>query len=339
MRSINQMLFLRVPDSEDSPYRQHELKEATHPRHYSDFLAGQYSLDWLPRSPHSLKPGDLIANARTARRGHGGMLAVAPSSFIPFALGLGLVRRPYYLVFWGNASRSKLRRLIVRANLFLAQRVIVSDRDTRDELITKWKMPPAKIAWLPLPVDTDYYRPVAAPRGDNVLVPGDTKRDEALVLAMAEKGDWTIVRSVKNCAGLGLYAGHPAIGSGRILIKKWATFSEIRANTQHALAVLLPFEECPEPVGLTALLEGMACGRPVIISPGRAARDHVVHGQTGFVLSGDRSTWVTQIAEILGQRSRLDEVGARAREYVVARHSFEAAKAAWADTLKKGTDA
>lgn len=332
---MGRILYLRIRDGESSPYRQHELREPTHPRHYSDFLAEQHGLDWLPRSPHSLKPGDLAANLRDARRGNECMLAVSPSLFVPFALGLGLVRRPYVLVFWGNASRSKLRRLVVGANLFLAKRVIVSDLDTRDELIAGWKIAPAKIKWLPLPVDTDYYQPVSAPRRDYVLVPGDTKRDEALVLAVAETGAWPVVRSVKNGAGLGRYASHRATEAGRILIKHWAAFSEIRANTQHALAVLLPFEECPEPVGLTALLEAMACGRPVIISPGRAARDHVIHGQTGFVLRGDRSTWVAQIAEILTQRNHLDEVGTRAREYVVARHSFAATSTAWADALTK----
>lgn len=327
------LLYLRERDSDESPYRQHELRESSRPRQYSDFLSELYEIDWLSRSPHSLSPNDLWKNLSKASGQYDGYFANA-SSLLVLATKVGGLRTvPYYMLYWGNSSQSWVRNLVVRLNLLLARRVLVNDRDSLDELVAEWGLPPSKVSWLPLPVDTDYYHPCNEMASDYLLVPGDTKRDERFVCEVAKQGKWPIMRSIKQSPSPAFYQAQPASIMRMLTLKQWAAFSEIRRNTQRARAVLLPLEDKPEPLGLTALLESMACGRPVIISEGRAARDHVVHGETGFVLCGPRETWLQQLADVLEDAELLETVGAKARRHILETHSFPVVRAAWRNVL------
>jgi glycosyltransferase involved in cell wall biosynthesis len=328
------LLYLRQRDDDESPYRRHEMLESTHPRHYSDFLGEISAIDWLPRNPHSLSPNDLWKNLRKASGQYDGYFANASSLLVLAANVGGLRSVPYYMLYWGNSSQSRVRNLVIRLNLLLARRILVNDRDSLDELVVEWGLPQSKVTWLPLPVDTDYYHPCDEMASDYLLVPGDTKRDEGFVCEVAKQGKWPIMRSVKQSPTAVCYKAQPTSLMRMLTLKQWAAFSEIRRNTQRARAVLLPLEDKPEPLGLTALLESMACGRPVIISEGRAARDHIVHGVTGFVMRGPRETWLRQLADVLKDARLLETVGAKARRYAVETHSFPAVRRAWCEVFE-----
>lgn len=330
------VIYFKKRDGADSPYRQHELREPSRPKLYADFFEEHCKLMWAPASPHSLHPRDLWTNLLATRRAHSAAVEVAPSISALIARRLGVLSENYFVLFWGNASKSWLRRLSVRLGLGCAREVWVNDHGTGAELVSEWGVSASQVVWLPFPVDANYYHPVNRPSADYVLVPGDTKRDEVVVLATAAVLDVPVRRSMKGCSTESIYRQLPVHLMERIQVKTWEPFSVIRSNYQHALAVFLPLDICPEPVGLTAVLEAMACGRPLIISEGRAAADHIIDGETGFILRGDRAHWPEQIKMILADRANLDRVGRAARDYVMRHHSFEVVTPYWARLWQTG---
>ena len=72
-----------------------------------------------------------------------------------------------------------------------------------------------------------------------------------------------------------------------------------------------------------AMLEAMACGRPVIGSRTGAMIDTIEHGETGWLVNpGDRTALAEALIEALGNPERLREMGLKARAAVEARHTF-----------------
>ena len=64
-----------------------------------------------------------------------------------------------------------------------------------------------------------------------------------------------------------------------------------------------------------AVVEALACGLPVIVTPVGIARDIIEHGSNGFLFPPkQRDALVDAIEECLAQRSRWDDIGKRARE-------------------------
>ena len=72
-----------------------------------------------------------------------------------------------------------------------------------------------------------------------------------------------------------------------------------------------------------AMLEAMACGRPVIGSHVGAMADTIEHGETGWLVPlGDRNALAEALIEALGNPARLREMGAKARAEIEARYTF-----------------
>ena len=72
-----------------------------------------------------------------------------------------------------------------------------------------------------------------------------------------------------------------------------------------------------------AALEAQACGRPVVTMRTGSAELTVEDGRTGL-LAGDLEEFRAQLAALVADPLRRDEMGAAAREYVLRRHSLDA---------------
>ena len=71
-------------------------------------------------------------------------------------------------------------------------------------------------------------------------------------------------------------------------------------------------------------LEAAACGLPVVAGDSGGAPDTVVDGETGFVVNGDRVDPVaTAVADLLADPARAARMGARGRDWVRQRWSWE----------------
>ena len=68
----------------------------------------------------------------------------------------------------------------------------------------------------------------------------------------------------------------------------------------------------------------MACGVPVLGADTPGIRDVVVHGETGWLVSGDAAGLAEGLTALLGDAPLRARLGAAARDAVVARHSLAA---------------
>lgn len=71
-----------------------------------------------------------------------------------------------------------------------------------------------------------------------------------------------------------------------------------------------------------ALLEPMACGRPVICTDVKGSREAVLEGKTGFILPlGDPQRLADKMLWCIEHRQQLEQLGANARQHVVKHYS------------------
>lgn len=174
------------------------------------------------------------------------------------------------------------------------------------------------IGYLRWRIDTDWFAPTARPGGGYLLVPGNSHRDEEFVLRLAMVAPLPIIRVGQMGCLQEIYRSSP------VELRFNLSHSEYRDLLQNAAAVLLPIEECDEPAGLTATLEALACGTPVLANPslevGSVLTDAV--GLSPIPVSNPEA-WVTSIRAILHGSLYPVETRLRGREFVQANHSID----------------
>jgi len=108
-----------------------------------------------------------------------------------------------------------------------------------------------------------------------------------------------------------------------------ASDADIRREYAEASVVLQPSIPRPteagdksELLGLVAL-EGMAAGRPVVVTRTTSLPELVVDGETGFVVPpNDLETLGSRIRQLVGNPVLAEQMGRRAREHVRANFSW-----------------
>ena len=142
-----------------------------------------------------------------------------------------------------------------------------------------------RIVTLPIPVDSQFFRPRSEPAedGSGVLTVGkDLARDYGTFLDAVRPlaVDATVVAHPRNLEGQEL-PPNAAVRSG-------LSFTELRELYARAACVVLPqrreeYVYGSEGGGLTALLEAMAMGRPIVASNRAILHDYVSDGAEASV--------------------------------------------------------
>lgn len=106
-----------------------------------------------------------------------------------------------------------------------------------------------------------------------------------------------------------------------------------RIRSWLALCDLLVFPSLREGMP-NAVLEAMACARPVLATAVAGHNDIIEHGKTGALLGLDRLAELPQaMVEMLDHPQR-EAMGQAARRYVEQKHGSEAESAAWAEVYR-----
>ena len=92
------------------------------------------------------------------------------------------------------------------------------------------------------------------------------------------------------------------------------------ALLRHARMLVLPSHS--ENFG-NVVLEAMASGRPVVVTPGVGAADIVRESGAGAVLEGDPAILAAGIRRLLADPVALDDMGRKGREFVRHRYSWD----------------
>jgi glycosyltransferase involved in cell wall biosynthesis len=237
-------------------------------------------------------------------------------------------------LIWRRASRA--RRALLRRSLRAAARVICLGEAQRTELVDAAGLEPERVLTMPIPVDDRFFMPQEDVDTRNVLAVGkDLARDYGTLLEAAAplEVETTLVAHPRNLAGLELPANARLAPTG-------LSFTELRDAYARAACVVLPqrsdsFAFGSEGGGLTALLEAMAMGRPIVASERAILRDYVDDGiEALLVPPEDPLALRAAVERVLGDSELARSLGAAARARVERAHTSQEFAARLAPVLR-----
>lgn len=93
---------------------------------------------------------------------------------------------------------------------------------------------------------------------------------------------------------------------------------------KESAAVIFPLEKTFSPAGLTALVNAMCYGKPVIATRSMATEEYITHGETGLLVSWkDPDAIVDAVNTLFADPEKANAMGWRARQAVLQKHSME----------------
>jgi glycosyltransferase involved in cell wall biosynthesis len=218
---------------------------------------------------------------------------------------------------WRRSTR--LRRRSLGASLRACAAVVCLGTSQRDLLLRQTGLEPERAHTVHLGIDANYFEPQPFPpdlHDPLVLSVGkDLARDYAtLATALDDLG----VRGEIACLGRNLEGVRlpPRVHS------RFVEPSKLRELYREAACVVLPqraesYHYGTEGGGLTALLEALACARPVVVTERPILRDYVTDGETALVVPPEQPDALSAaIAQILDDRELASRLGTAARRSV-----------------------
>jgi glycosyltransferase involved in cell wall biosynthesis len=99
---------------------------------------------------------------------------------------------------------------------------------------------------------------------------------------------------------------------------------QVRALYGRAQVVAVATRPNVHASGLTVMLEGMACGRPVVVPDTPGMAEYVVPGETGLVYPvGDEAALAECVRSLLADPQRAAEMGSAGRRRVVEHYDTD----------------
>lgn len=235
-------------------------------------------------------------------------------------------------LIWRRASTA--RRTLLQRSLRAASRIICLGSSQRTELIAAAELDPDRVLSMPIPVDDRFFTP-SDRRGETVLAVGkDLARDYGtLFAALAPLGVETVV------------VAHPRNLEGtsapvNTTLAERLSFAHLRDAYASAACVVLPQRSDAYPFGsegggLTALLEAMAMGRPIVASDRAILHDYVVDGVEALLVPPeDPAALRGAVERVLADPELARSLGAAARARVERSHTSRGFAADLAPVLR-----
>jgi glycosyltransferase involved in cell wall biosynthesis len=272
---------------------------------------------------------------------------------------------PDLVLCWDERSGvpSLLRERLLPRHLPVASGLIWAtepDADAADvRAATRW-LPRAYLAWvlstgqleaarrlcgprvrlevLPFGVDVDTFTPAPGPAAPTdpsplvVSVGNDRHRDHA-----------GLVRAVSAVAGTGVdvrleLATRLPVDVPSVLGRRHAhlTTAELVSLYRRSAVVAVATRPNTHVAGVTAALEAMSCGRPVVVSRTPGMSDYVDDGRTGLLVEpGDDEAFARALTHLLADPDRAAAMGQAAAQRVRERHSSRTMAARLAELLRR----
>jgi glycosyltransferase involved in cell wall biosynthesis len=246
---------------------------------------------------------------------------------IPLALlgRLGRVRPPVVYAAIGLPERLAQLRGGPARRLFAAafgrlDTVVAYGSSEVDELQGWLDGRGPKVEFVAFGVDQEYFRPQpdAAVEHDVVSIGADPRRDFELFLEVARRQPdraFRVVASSDNARRLGVLPPN-------VRLDVDIPFGRVRDCLLSARVVALPVQENSYSGATTTLLQGMACGKPVVVSRTAAiARGYHLEDDVNcrLVPPGDADAFEQAVLDVLDDPSRAEALGRNARD-TVERH-------------------
>lgn len=261
-----------------------------------------------------------------------------------FPLAARVRRLPVVVVNYGlcliHARAGRERRALLAANLRAARSVVCLGESQRVQIVEQAGLDPTRVHTVNLGIDAAWFapRPAAAPEPAGCpAAPGGPAAPAAPaadppVLAVGKdlaRDYRTLVEAIEPLGVRAHIAGYrrnvtglelpPAISQGDMPIQ------ELREAYARAGVVVVPqfrdgYPYGSEGGGLTALLEAMAMGRPLVVSDRAIMRDYVRDGVEALVVPPEDPAALREaVARVLGDPQLAARLGAAARARVEER--------------------
>jgi glycosyltransferase involved in cell wall biosynthesis len=270
--------------------------------------------------------------------------AALPSLLLGRALGRAVVVHSH-----GDEPLHPLRLGLMRKiEMDFSDRVVAVSEDTRTELITHQHLSPNKVVVAYNGVNIDDFKP-SSDRFSEVLAKYGLENFDRIVLSIgavqARKGQWRIIRCLptilKEWPNLAyVNVGRPYDEAYQVRLREDAERLGISDNVRFLSGV--PHEDlvalinsawlCVHPstqeaFGL-AVVEEMACGKPVIAFKVAALPEIIEDGVDGILLApGDSLGLMTWILNLLDDASLAKRMGEAARQKVATKFTWDLAAA------------
>jgi glycosyltransferase involved in cell wall biosynthesis len=171
-------------------------------------------------------------------------------------------------------------------------------------------LPEKRTRFIPLSVDTEYFRPQNGKNSYVLSVGRDAGRDYEILLRAFKNIDdkLCIVSGKNNLKGKTI----PQLTSIVEL-----PFTSLRNVIRHSKFVVLPIRNYQSISGQLVLLQSFSMGKAVIATKCWGTEDYLVDGKTGFfVKAGDEDELRDKIRYLLRNPDVAESVGKNARKYV-----------------------
>jgi glycosyltransferase involved in cell wall biosynthesis len=239
---------------------------------------------------------------------------------------VGLVRPPVVYASIGLPERlarlrdeRSFRRALRTASTIVAYSSIEADR------LREWLGANSpRVLFVPFGVDTEAFRPKSdhGPEVDVVSIGADPRRDFELLLEVARRRPEVSFRIVASGERVRALAPLPP----NVVSESEIPLEAVRERLASARVVALPVRENSYSGATTTLLQGMAMGKPVVVSRTDAVADgYDLEDGANCVLvtPGDAEAFEAALSELLSSSNTADNLGARARETVVRGFSWQ----------------
>lgn len=221
------------------------------------------------------------------------------------------------------SSQAEQARAVERRAFTRAARCVVTTETLRRHVCAAYDLPAERVSVVPNYVLTDQFRPMpAAPPVPGRIVFVGRGGPEKNLPALLEALQGLPVQLIL----IGGAAHYPDLRARAAALNLDVVFrgnrphAELPLELNQAEVFVLPslWEGHPK-----ALLEAMACGRPVVATDVPGIRDVVTHLETGYLCGTSADSLRAAVQTVLADKALQARLGARAREYVHARFGLE----------------
>ena len=284
-----------------------------------------YSRPWNPLAKsHPLLSGidPLRAlHVMTRARAYDAVIADFESpALLPLLLrGVFRYRPPIVMIDIGLAQGWKLRDKILDMVVPRIDGIIALGQVQVDFIQDRWH-PRGMVTFVPMHIDTEFYRPSPFQPNRTILSVGDDiGRDFQTLLTATEGLDAEVL--VKTSQPIAERDAEPMVRR----IARRLDWTEYRQMFADARMVVIPVSETIHASGVGSLLEAMAMGKPIVATGSAGLRDYLIHEENALVVPcGDPAAIRAAVQRLLTDDALCRRLGAGARTFVERYCSFAA---------------
>ena len=324
------------PPPDDGPLSSTRLF-ACFRNHGANFTTIQpYEKPWNPfAGKHPLLNGiDLARALRILTTARDCDIVVAPfesPALLPLLLrGIFRFRPKIVMIDLGLAPGWSIREKILDLVIPRIDGIVALGQTQVDYIHGRWRLK-GQATFIPMQVDTEFYRPEPfAANGPVLTVGDDIGRDFATLLAAVEDLDIELVAKTKQ--PIPERQSMPKIRqiSERLDWHAW------RRMFAAARFVVVPVANTIHASGVGSLLESMAMGKPIITTDSQGLRDYAIPNETALVVPcGDPAAMREAVIRLNSDDDLCRRLGAGARAFVEAHCSFDAVAGATTTFFRK----